>query len=436
MPRTRRSLPKKLYSENANSASGRLSESCVSEIFDCIKKGKVPTGDIAFNIIKTTEKKLMLSPPSYEFGDGIYVLLRNMSDSHNVVIPSNLEHLVLNVDDVATSAEVCKWSLSGPASKSQKKGALQQRYSYPRGRPAYSNTKGGSLWTMIDSTGSDGLDVRVFHVYHSLKRLSSGSGSGGTSGSGSSDWSSSSKATKSRKPLKKRIKMEEDERVAQINSVKNRPKKMARMEDDGIDALMREQVGSPEIASFDLDTSLNISEDAMFGDDVDYGYSFMPVPNAPSILPDMEPIPVSARSLYYQPHSTYAYNGMNPTPLPYSYDMSSQNTASVSGRPLGLLAFSNKLYQLQDCIFNDISATQSTEEQAQKLAVLQHWSRATAQRPLQPNAFAPAPVKQVPSSRANVPTPGPIPELSSKEGSVEVKDTDNMDNADKPSITP
>eukprot|EP00975_Prorocentrum_lima_P044876 9398459-Prorocentrum_lima.AAC.1 len=60
----------------------------------------------------------------------------------------------------------------------------------------------------------------------------------------------------------------------------------------------------------------------------------MPVPNAPSILPDMEPIPVSARSLYYQPHSTYAYNGMNPTPLPYSYDMSSQNTASVSGRPL------------------------------------------------------------------------------------------------------
>jgi hypothetical protein len=288
---------------------------------------------------------------------------------------------------------------------------------------------------MIDSTGCDSLDVRVFHVYHALKRLSSGSGSGGTSGSGSSDWSSSSKATKSRKPLKKRIKMEEDERVAQINSLKNRPTKMTRMEDDAIDALMREQVGSPEIASFDLDTSLNISEDALFGEDVDNGYSFMPVPNA-----SLEPIPVSASSLYYQPTpyptSTYAYNGMNPTPLPYSYGMSSQNSASVSGRPLGLLAFSNKLYQLQDCIFNDISATQSTEEQAQKLAVLQHWSRATAQRPLQPNAFAPPPVKQVSSSRASVPTPGPIPELGSKEGSVEGKDTDNMDNADKPSITP
>jgi len=72
-----------------------------------------------------------------------------MSDSHNVVIPSNLEHLVLNVDDVATSAEVCKWSLSGPASKSQKKGALQQRYSYPRGRPAYSNTKGVRVLSSI-----------------------------------------------------------------------------------------------------------------------------------------------------------------------------------------------------------------------------------------------------------------------------------------------
>ena len=72
MPKTRRSFPKKeVCSENANgvSASGRrLSESEVRRIFACVKEGRVPTGDIAFNIIKTTDKKLMLSPPSFEFG--------------------------------------------------------------------------------------------------------------------------------------------------------------------------------------------------------------------------------------------------------------------------------------------------------------------------------------------------------------------------------
>lgn len=69
MPKTRRSLPKKMYSENANGApgSGRLCEEDVRKIFACVKEGRVPTGDIAFNIVKATDKKLMLSPPSFEF---------------------------------------------------------------------------------------------------------------------------------------------------------------------------------------------------------------------------------------------------------------------------------------------------------------------------------------------------------------------------------
>lgn len=184
--------------------------------------------------------------------------------------------------------------------------------------------------------------------------------------------------------------MAEDERVAQVKSQPLKKRiKMAKMEDDTIDALMREQVFSPEVTSFDLDTSLNISEDTIFGDDADKGYSFMPVPSVSSFLTsnNLEPIPVSARSLY---HPTSGMNGVAPAlpSLPYSYDTSSQRNPSI-GRPLGLLAFSNKLYQLQDCIFNDISATQSTDEQAQKLAVLQHWAKVTAQRPLQSNAFAP-----------------------------------------------
>jgi len=199
--------------------------------------------------------------------------------------------------------------------------------------------------------------------------------------------------------------MEEDERVAKVFDVKQHPKKTVMLEEDAIDILLRDQVGSHGIPSYDLDTSL---------EDVDNGYSFIPVPNSPSILDgsDMAPNPVPASSLYQPTYSApFINDGMNvngaaPSPLPSLYETSSQNKTSVTGRPLGLLAFSNKLYQLQDCIFNDMLATQSLEEQNQKLAVLQHWAKVTAQRPLQPNAFAP--VDNVPSSssHANVPTSG------------------------------
>lgn len=296
------------------------------------------------------------------------------------------------------------------------------------------------MWTMIDATGKDGLDIRVFHVYHSLKRLSSGSGSGsgGISG-GSSDWSTNSvKNVRSRSrdkalPPKKRIKMDEDERVAQINSARHHPNKMPKLEDGTIDVLMRDQIGSPEITSFDLDTSLKISE--VFGEDADNGYSFVPLPSASSFLTgsNMEPIPVSAHSLYYHPTPSYNNDGMDsvaPPPLSYSYDTPSQRNPSI-GRPLSLLAFSNKLYQLQDCIFNDISATQSTEEQVQKLAVLQHWAKVTAQRPLHPNEFAPVEKSSSPPP-ANIPPPPPgvpIPEVAVSEAKTKAGDAD-------PRITP
>ena len=67
MPNTRCSLPKKMDSENASAFSGRLEDSQVRKIFACVKEGRVPTEDIAFNIIKMTDKKPMLSPPSFEF---------------------------------------------------------------------------------------------------------------------------------------------------------------------------------------------------------------------------------------------------------------------------------------------------------------------------------------------------------------------------------
>jgi hypothetical protein len=66
----------------------------------------------------------------------------NARDSHDFV-PSSLKHLVISDDNLLSMAS-CRWSLSGPsqASSKKKEGSLQQRYSYPRGRPEYSITKG------------------------------------------------------------------------------------------------------------------------------------------------------------------------------------------------------------------------------------------------------------------------------------------------------
>ncbi len=63
-------MPRKSYAENANGAlsGGRLCETDVRKIFTCVKEGKTPPEHIAFNIIKTPGRKLMLSPPSFEFG--------------------------------------------------------------------------------------------------------------------------------------------------------------------------------------------------------------------------------------------------------------------------------------------------------------------------------------------------------------------------------
>jgi len=58
--------------------------------------------------------------------------------SANARVPSRLDDLVVH----PISEHECKWSLSGPSASSRVEGAVQQRYSYPKGRAEYSNTKG------------------------------------------------------------------------------------------------------------------------------------------------------------------------------------------------------------------------------------------------------------------------------------------------------
>ncbi len=230
------------------------------------------------------------------------------------------------------------------------------------------------MWTIVDRNGKDNLEVRIFHVYQSFKRLASSSSDAATTASsasgGSSDWSSISTVSK-KMPPKKRIKILEDERVAGAKGV---TKKKVQIEEDAIDTLLRDEIGSPPDTSFD---GMNLTSDVFGDDDTGNGYSFYPVSNAPSILNGS----ISSSSAFHPPTKS----------LPKSYyGTSSHSKQSPAWKPMGLLAFSNKLYALQDAIMNDIAFTPSIEERAHKISVMQHWAKITAQRPLQPNTLTPA----------------------------------------------
>jgi hypothetical protein len=81
--------------------------------------------------------------------------------------PAHLHDLVVHI----VPPENCPWSLSGPQFPvSNKAGALQQRYCYPKGRAEYSSYKGGALWTLRGADGKEDSEYRLLHVYQSQKR--------------------------------------------------------------------------------------------------------------------------------------------------------------------------------------------------------------------------------------------------------------------------
>lgn len=149
-----------------------LSKAEVHAIFYCIlnNKDELPEG-LNIKIIVVPKiggnNGLKLSPPPYEYEDGVYVLLRL-----NVAVPSNLSDLALNHQDLAQISDR-SWSLSGPQ-YSGNNVVIQQRYCTPRWNleesDQYCKSTKGSIWTMIGANGEEKYDCRVFHVYHSAKR--------------------------------------------------------------------------------------------------------------------------------------------------------------------------------------------------------------------------------------------------------------------------
>jgi len=153
-----------------------FSQADVRAIFSCVNNdGPLPDGINNLRIIIVpsvgSNNGIKLSPPPYEYKDGVYVLLRL-----HATVPSILSDRILIQHDLALMPE-CPWSLSGPQYSGESVD-LQQRYCTPKWREEeYCSHMKGAIWTMIDSDGKESFDCRVFHVYHSSKRSISNSGS-------------------------------------------------------------------------------------------------------------------------------------------------------------------------------------------------------------------------------------------------------------------
>mmetsp|Transcript_15551 Transcript_15551/g.38366 ORF Transcript_15551/g.38366 Transcript_15551/m.38366 type:complete len:572 (+) Transcript_15551:124-1839(+) len=150
----------------------RLSDEDVRAIFESLHGDHQPPPHLQFKIVPVGPSALRLSPPSYEFEDGLYVLLKPDKKRKNArnwvpdlsMVPLHLGNLTMT----DYPAKTCPWSLSGP--QFPQPTAIQQRYCYPKGDREYSNRKGGALWTMYERNGKEDLQFRLLHVYFSAKR--------------------------------------------------------------------------------------------------------------------------------------------------------------------------------------------------------------------------------------------------------------------------
>jgi hypothetical protein len=113
----------------------RLNDDDVRAVFDCLHSNAslLPPPHLHFRIVPVQIGGHKLSPPSYEFDDGLYVLLKpprkrkknakqmqppfrggdGVGDTNpEDLVPKHLAHLIMKEGEFPP--EACKWSLSGP----------------------------------------------------------------------------------------------------------------------------------------------------------------------------------------------------------------------------------------------------------------------------------------------------------------------------------
>lgn len=92
------------------------------------------------------------------------------TDDYLNLLPTHLRHYRYVATHLPFGTP-CKWTLSGP--QYSRKGAVQQRYCYPKGQEKYASSKGAGLYTVYDAEGKEIVNYRVLHVYFSSKRANS-----------------------------------------------------------------------------------------------------------------------------------------------------------------------------------------------------------------------------------------------------------------------
>ncbi|KAI2495478.1 hypothetical protein MHU86_19022 [Fragilaria crotonensis] len=146
----------------------RLSDDDVRAIFECVHNNTNAPSHLPFQIVPVGTDGLKLSPPSFQFDDGLYILLKPLQKKKYTCFRSAQGSFQVNGLSYAKRSETnCPWSLSGP--QFPQPTAIQQRYCYRR-RPHVQQPKGGALWTMYGTDGREDLEYRLLHVYFSAKR--------------------------------------------------------------------------------------------------------------------------------------------------------------------------------------------------------------------------------------------------------------------------
>ena len=151
----------------------RLTKVHVKTIFDCVSNNQLPRSGLSFKIIRCPKANAKVSPPPFEYDEGIYILLNDPSKQGLEHIPSALVDLILT-DEVLNNRKTCHWRSSGLKSHRNNIPTAKYlvRYCYPQNEN-YSNNKGATIWTQRDERGEEDFSVRILHIYETCKRQNS-----------------------------------------------------------------------------------------------------------------------------------------------------------------------------------------------------------------------------------------------------------------------
>lgn len=144
----------------------RLSKEELKTIFGCIENNEPPPPELSFRVIQLPLNNSKISPPPFEYDDGVYVLLK--SDSRNQrlsQVPTTLANSLLTEQDL-NRLDVCHWRSSGMKSHRSNLPSAKYllRYCYPQSEN-YKNNKGCTIWTQRADNGVEDLRVRIVHIY-------------------------------------------------------------------------------------------------------------------------------------------------------------------------------------------------------------------------------------------------------------------------------